>query len=156
AGACFDPLTRFQYTDAQVYLPDNVLTKVDRLSMAHSLEVRVPLLATRVLEFAFSLPGRLKAPGLRPKWLLRQAMAGLLPPETVAMRKKGFNAPLPRWLRGVYRPLVREYLRRDVVERQGYFRFDEVNTIVDRHLGGAAEHAREIWILLLFTMWAEQ
>jgi asparagine synthase (glutamine-hydrolysing) len=156
AGACFDPLTRFQYTDAHVYLPDDVLTKVDRLSMAHSLEVRVPLLATRVLEFAFSLPGRLKSPGLRPKWLLRQAMAGLLPPETVAMRKKGFNAPLPQWLRGVYRPLVREYLSRDVLERQGYLQFDAVNTIVNRHLGGGAEHAREIWILLLFTMWAEQ
>ncbi|MER7005334.1 asparagine synthase (glutamine-hydrolyzing) [Dactylosporangium sp. NPDC000555] len=156
AGAGFDPLTRFQYTDAHVYLPDDVLTKVDRLSMAHSLEVRVPLLATPVLEFAFSLPGRLKLPGLRPKWLLRRAMAGLLPPEIVAMRKKGFNAPLPRWLRGVYRPLLREYLSRDVLQRQGYFRFDEVNGIVEEHLSGTAEHARELWILLLFTMWAEQ
>src|SRR6266511_648710 len=156
ASASFDPLTRFQYTDAHVYLPDDVLTKVDRLSMTHSLEVRVPLLATPLLEFAFSLPGRLKSPGLRPKWLLRQAMAGLLPPETVAMRKKGFNAPLPRWLRGVYRPLVREYLSREILQRQGYFRFDEVDAIVDRHLRGTAEHAREIWILLLFTMWAEQ
>ncbi|GGM43128.1 asparagine synthase (glutamine-hydrolyzing) [Dactylosporangium sucinum] len=156
AGAGFDQLTRFQYTDAQVYLPDDVLTKVDRLSMAHSLEVRVPLLATSMIEFAFSLPGRLKSPGLRPKLLLRQTMADLLPPEIIAMRKKGFNAPLPRWLRGVFKPLLREYLSRDVVQRQGYLQFDEVDAIVNRHLSGTAEHAREIWILLLFTMWAEQ
>ncbi|WP_432993874.1 asparagine synthase (glutamine-hydrolyzing) [Dactylosporangium sp. CA-233914] len=156
AGAGFDPLTRFQYTDAHVYLPDDVLTKVDRVSMAHALEVRVPLLATPVLEFAFSLPGRLKLPGLRPKWLLRRAMTGVLPPRTLAMRKKGFNAPLPRWLRGVFRPLVREYLSRDVVRRQGYLRFDAVDALVERHLSGAAEHARELWILLLFAMWAEQ
>jgi asparagine synthase (glutamine-hydrolysing) len=156
AGAGFDRLTRFQYTDAHVYLPDDVLTKVDRVSMAHSLEVRVPLLATPMLEFAFSLPGRMKFPGRQPKWLLRQAMAGLLPPQTLAMGKKGFNAPLPRWLRGVYRPLVREYLGRDILRRQGYLSFDAVNEIVERHLSGVAEHAREIWILLLFTMWAEQ
>ncbi|MER7274800.1 asparagine synthase (glutamine-hydrolyzing) [Dactylosporangium sp. NPDC000244] len=156
AGAGFDRLTRFQYTDAHVYLPDDVLTKVDRVSMAHSLEVRVPLLATPMLEFAFSLPGRMKLPGRQPKWLLRQAMAGLLPPQTLAMGKKGFNAPLPRWLRGVYRPLVGDYLSRDVLRRQGYLRFDAVNEIVERHLSGVAEHAREIWILLLFTMWAEQ
>ncbi|GAA0714717.1 asparagine synthase (glutamine-hydrolyzing) [Dactylosporangium roseum] len=156
AGAGFDELTRFQYTDTHVYLPDDVLAKVDRLSMAHSLEVRVPLLDTAVVEFAFGLPGRLKLPGPRPKWLLRRAMSGILPPEIVAMRKKGFNAPLPRWLRGVYRPLVQEYLSREVLARQGYLRFDEVRAIVDRHLSGQAEHAREIWILLLFTMWAEQ
>ncbi|WP_432827392.1 asparagine synthase (glutamine-hydrolyzing) [Dactylosporangium sp. CA-092794] len=155
-GAGFDRLTRFQYTDAHVYLPDDVLAKVDRVSMAHSLEVRVPLLATPLLEFAFSLPGRLKLPGRQPKWLLRRAMAGLLPPQTLAMSKQGFNAPLPRWLRGPFRPLVREYLGRDVLQRQGYLRFDAVNEMVERHLGGAAEHAREIWILLLFTMWAEQ
>ncbi|GAA4244452.1 asparagine synthase (glutamine-hydrolyzing) [Dactylosporangium darangshiense] len=156
AGAGFDRLTRFQYTDAHVYLPDDVLTKVDRVSMAHSLEVRVPLLATSMIEFAFSLPGSMKLPGRQPKWLLRQAMAGLLPPRTLAMGKKGFNAPLPHWLRGEFRPLVREYLSRDVLRRQGYLRFDPVNEIVERHLSGAAEHAREIWILLLFTMWAEQ
>ncbi|MEV6932543.1 asparagine synthase (glutamine-hydrolyzing) [Dactylosporangium sp. NPDC051485] len=156
AGAPFDRLTRFQYTDTHVYLPDDVLTKVDRVSMAHSLEVRVPLLATPMLEFAFSLPDRLKFPGRQPKWLLRQAMAGLLPPPTLAMGKKGFNAPLPHWLRGEFQPLVREYLSRDILRRQGYLRFEAVNEIVERHLGGAAEHAREIWILLLFTMWAEQ
>jgi asparagine synthase (glutamine-hydrolysing) len=155
-GAQFDPLTRFQYTDVNVYLAEDVLAKVDRLSMAHSLEVRVPLLATPIIEFAFSLHGQLKMPGYRPKHLLRQAMAGILPPEITATRKKGFNAPLPRWLKHVFRPLVSEYLGREMLQRQGYFRFDEVDKIVRRHMNGTAEHSREIWILLMFSIWADQ
>jgi asparagine synthase (glutamine-hydrolysing) len=155
-GASFDPLTRFQYTDFNVYLAEDVLAKIDRLSMAHSLEVRVPLLATPIIEFAFSLRGQLKMPGYRPKQLLRQAMAGVLPPEITSMRKKGFNAPLSRWLKQVFRPLVDEYLSRETLQRQGYFRFDQVNKIVTRHMNGTAEHSREIWILLMFSLWAEQ
>lgn len=152
----YDALNRFLYTDANVYLPDDVLAKVDRLSMANSLEVRVPMLATPVAEFAFSLPGRLKMPGYQPKRLLRRTMADLLPGRTVTMPKKGFNAPLPRWLRETFRPLVQEYLSRDVVERQGYFRFEEVDRLVRSHMAGAAEHSREIWVLLMFSMWADR
>jgi asparagine synthase (glutamine-hydrolysing) len=152
----FDPLTRFQYTDAHVYLPDDVLVKVDRLSMAHALEVRVPLLATPIVEFAFSLPGRLKMPGYQPKRLLRRTMADVLPERTISTGKRGFNAPLPRWLRGVFRPLLDEYLSREVLQRQGYFQVEEVERLVRGHLAGAAEHSRELWILLMFSMWAER
>jgi asparagine synthase (glutamine-hydrolysing) len=155
AGQVFDPLTRFQYTDTKVYLADDVLVKVDRASMAHSLEVRVPLLATPVVEFAFSLPGRLKMPGYQPKRLLRLAMADVLPREIVGMRKKGFNAPLARWLRGAFRPLVDEYLSRDVLRRQGYLQFEAVDKLVRRHMCGAAEHSRELWAVLMFSIWAE-
>jgi asparagine synthase (glutamine-hydrolysing) len=156
AGANFDALTRFQYTDANVYLVDDVLTKADRISMAHSLEVRVPLLATSLVEFAFSLPGRLKMPGYQTKPLLRGAMADALPAGTTTMSKKGFNAPLPRWLAGPFRPLVRDYLSRDVLRRQGFLRFEAVDTLVRRHMDGVAEYGREIWTLLMFTLWAEQ
>jgi asparagine synthase (glutamine-hydrolysing) len=114
------------------------------------------LLATPIIEFAFSLHGQLKMPGYRPKQLLRQAMADILPPEITRMRKKGFNAPLPRWLKQVFRPLVGEYLSKEMLQRQGYFRFDQVDKIVKRHMSGAAEHSREIWILLMFSMWADQ
>jgi asparagine synthase (glutamine-hydrolysing) len=156
AGAGFDELTRFQYTDANVYLVEDVLAKMDRLSMAHSMEVRVPLLATPVTEFAFSLSGQLKMPGYQPKRLLRDAMADALPAKIATMRKKGFNAPLPRWLTGEFRPLVEEYLSRDVLHRQGYLQFDEVNKLVTRHMEHRAEHSREIWILLMFSLWAEE
>ncbi len=155
AGADFDALTRFQYTDANVYLVDDVLAKADRVSMAHSLEVRVPLLATPMIEFAFSLPGRLKMPGYQTKWLFRRAMADALPRTISTMGKKGFNAPLPRWLAGPFRPLVDEYLSRDVVRRQGLLQFDRVNTLVRRHMDGVAEHGREIWTLLMLTLWAD-
>jgi asparagine synthase (glutamine-hydrolysing) len=156
AGTNFDALTRLQYTDTNVYLVDDVLTKADRVSMAHSLEVRVPLLATSLVEFAFSLPGRLKMPGYQTKRLLRGAMADALPAGTATMGKKGFNAPLPRWLAGPFRPLVREYLGRDVLRRQGFFRSEQVDRLVRRHLDGVADHGREIWTLLVFTLWAEQ
>jgi asparagine synthase (glutamine-hydrolysing) len=156
AATTFDALTRFQYTDTNVYLVDDVLTKADRISMAHSLEVRVPLLATSLVEFAFSLPGRLKMPGYQTKPLLRGAMADALPPGIARIGKKGFNAPLARWLTGPLRPLVREYLSRDVLRRQGFLRYEAVDALVRRHLDGVAEHGREIWTLLVFTLWAEQ
>jgi asparagine synthase (glutamine-hydrolysing) len=155
AGADFDALTRFQYTDANVYLVDDVLTKADRVSMAHSLEVRVPLLATSMIEFAFSLPGRLKMPGYQTKRLLRHAMADALPAKISTMGKRGFNAPLPRWLAGPFRPLVDEYLSKDVLRRQGFLQFEQVNKLVNRHMDGVAEHGREIWTLLMFSLWAE-
>jgi asparagine synthase (glutamine-hydrolysing) len=156
AGAGFDPLTRFQYTDTQVYLADDVLPKVDRASMAHSLEVRVPLLATPVVEYAFSLPGQVKMPGYQPKQLMREAMAGLLPPEIVRGRKKGFNAPLAGWLRTCLQPLVDDYLSPDTVRRQGYLRADEVTRLVRRHADGVADHSRELWAVLVLSMWAER
>jgi asparagine synthase (glutamine-hydrolysing) len=156
AGAAFDPLTRFQFTDANVYLVDNVLTKIDRLSMAHSLEVRVPMLSTALVEFAFSLPGRVKMPGYQTKWLLRRTMADALPSRIVSMHKRGFNAPLPRWLTDTFRPLVDEYLSADVLRRQGFFQPDEVRRWIARHMARGGEHSREIWILLMFSMWVEE
>ena len=156
AARSFDPLTRRQYTDVNVYLVDDVLTKIDRLSMAHSLEARVPMLATSLAEFAFSLPSSVKMPGLQPKRLLRDAMKGSLPASTLSMGKKGFNAPLPRWLTEQFRPLVDEYLSHEVLRRQGYFQPDEVSAWVKQHMNGGAENSRELWILLMFSLWVEE
>lgn len=154
--AAFDELTRYQYTDANVYLPDDVLVKVDRLSMATALEVRVPLLATDLVEFAFSLPGRVKMPGLQPKRFIRRALRGMLPDSTLNAPKRGFNAPLPHWLCGPLRPLINQYLDRSTVRRQGFFQFDEVDRLVRAHLRGAAEHSRQIWTMLMLSIWADQ
>ncbi|MDI1460667.1 asparagine synthase (glutamine-hydrolyzing) [Catellatospora sp. KI3] len=156
AGRSFDRLTGHQYTDANVYLAEDVLAKTDRTSMAHSLEVRVPLLSTPLMEYAFSLRGSVKMPGYQPKRLLREAMRHALPPSVLTMGKKGFNAPMPRWLTGPLRPLLDEYLSRDVLRRQGYLQPDEVARWVGRHLDGTAEHGRELWILLMFSMWVEE
>jgi asparagine synthase (glutamine-hydrolysing) len=156
AGAQFDPLTRFQYTDANVYLVGDVLTKIDRLSMAHSLEVRVPLLTTPLMEFAFSLSGRLKMPRYQTKRLLRRSMAKALPHTIAQGRKRGFNAPMPHWLTEAFRPLVDEYLSKEVLRRQGYLRFEEVDYWVNRHMSRTGEHSREIWSMLMFSLWVEE
>lgn len=151
-----DPISRFQYADTKVYLPDDNLVRVDRMSMAHSLEVRVPLLDHRVVEFAFRLPGRLKMPGLRLKHFLRETMRPILPAEILDRRKRGFNVPMSRWLKHELRPLVDTYLAPGTIQRQGYFQPGAVLQLVHEHMAGRADYSRNIWALLLFNLWVEQ
>jgi asparagine synthase (glutamine-hydrolysing) len=150
-----DPLNRFLYVDTKVYLPDDILVKVDRMSMAHSLEVRVPLLDHRVVEFMFGLPGAVKMPGLELKHLLKQTMRGILPEEVLRKRKAGFNVPIPAWLKQDLRPLVEEYLAPARVRRQGFFRPETISRLVSDHMAGRADYSRNIWALLLFGLWLD-
>jgi asparagine synthase (glutamine-hydrolysing) len=150
-----DELSRFQYADAKVYLPDDILVKVDRMSMAHSLEVRVPLLDYRLVEFAFRLPESLKMPGLKLKYFLRQTMRGILPAAILNKRKGGFNVPMTRWLKTELRPLVDVYLSPETVRRQGYFRLEVVARLIADHMAGRADYSRNLWALLNFTLWHE-
>lgn len=152
----FEDITRFQYTDTMVYLIDNNLTKVDRISMAHSLEVRVPLLDTDVVEFAFSLPDRLKMPGMKLKHFLKESTRDMLPEEIVNRPKKGFNVPMPRWLKEDLRPVVDHYLSPEMVSRQGYFHPHTVQHLVQSHMNGKADYSRNIWALLMFNVWVEK
>ena len=151
-----DALNRFLYTDTKVYLADDILTKVDRMSMAHSLEVRVPLLDHRVVEFMFRLPGHLKMPGLGLKHLLKQTMRGILPEETLRKRKAGFSVPLAAWLKRELRPLVEEYLSPSRIRRDGFFRPETTSRLVTDHMAGRADYSRNIWALLLFGLWLER
>ena len=151
-----DALNRFLYVDTKVSLADDILVKVDRMSMAHSLEVRVPLLDHRVAEFAFGLPGRMKMPGLALKHLLKETMRGLVPDAVLKKRKAGFNVPLPAWLKRDLKPLVDEYLSPSRVQREGFFRPQTVSRLVGDHLAGRADYSRNIWALLLFGLWLEQ
>ncbi len=151
-----DPLSRWQYADTRVSLPDDMLTKVDRMSMAHSLEARVPLLDVRLVEFAFRLPGDLKMPGLKLKHFLRAAVREKLPPEILSQPKRGFNAPMNRWLKTDLRPLVDAYLAPDVIRRQGVFQPDVVARLVADHQAGRADYSRNLWALLMFVLWRDQ
>src|SRR5437667_445283 len=151
-----DPLNRFLYADTRVYLPDDILVKVDRMSMAHSLEVRVPLLDHRVVEFMFRLPGVLKMPGLALKHVLKRTMRGLLPDETLRKRKGGFNVPMSAWLKQQLRPLVDEYLSPARVRRDGFFRPETTSRLVVEPMTGRADYSRNLWALLLFGVWLEQ
>lgn len=152
----FEEITRFQYTDTMVYLIDNNLTKVDRMSMAHSLEVRVPLLDTDIVEFAFRLPDQLKMPGMKLKHFLKESTKGMLPEEIVNRPKKGFNVPMPRWLKEGLKPVVDHYLSTQTVSKQGYFNPDTVQHLVNTHMNGNADYSRNIWALLMFNVWVEK
>jgi asparagine synthase (glutamine-hydrolysing) len=154
AGA--EPLARMQDVDLGIYLVDDLLVKTDRLSMAHSLELRVPFLDQRVAEFALALPTRLKVRGLAKKRLLRQALAPLLPREVVRGRKQGFSIPIAAWLRGPLEPFAREVLSAATLERQGCFDAGVVTPLLDRHCSGREDLSRQLWGLMAFTLWFDR
>ncbi|HET6999078.1 MAG TPA: asparagine synthase (glutamine-hydrolyzing) [Solirubrobacterales bacterium] len=154
AGA--ESLARMQDVDLGIYLVDDLLVKTDRLSMAHSLELRVPFLDQRVAEFAMALPTRLKVRGLAKKRLLRQALAPLLPKEVVRGRKQGFSIPLAAWLRGPLEPFAREVLSAATLERQGCLDPATVAPLLDRHCSGREDLSRQLWGLMAFTLWFDR
>ena len=149
------PLNRFLYTDTKAYLADDILVKVDRMSMAHSLEVRVPLLDHRVVEYMFRLPGHLKMPGLKSKSFLKKTMRDKLPRRILTRRKGGFNVPIPVWLKHELRPLVMEYLSPMRIKNQGVFNPETMRRIVTEHMAGVADYSRNIWAVLVFNLWYE-
>jgi asparagine synthase (glutamine-hydrolysing) len=146
------PIERMAYADLRLGLPEDMLTKVDRASMAHGLEVRVPFLDPELAAFVWALPTRLKLRGVGTKWLLRRALEGILPPSTLTRRKQGFGVPIGRWLRedsASWRPLLLG--SRAVAE--GYLRAAPVETIVERHLSARQELGHQVWALLVLEVW---
>jgi asparagine synthase (glutamine-hydrolysing) len=151
-----DELARLQDVDLGIYLVDDLLVKTDRASMAHSLEARVPYLDTVVTNMALALPTRHKVRGLSKKVLLRKAAAPLLPGEIVNGKKRGFSIPAAAWLRGELEPFARDTLSPQMLERQGYFRPDVVQRLLDEHVEGREDRSRQLWGLLAFTLWHQQ
>jgi asparagine synthase (glutamine-hydrolysing) len=150
------PLARMQDVDLGTYLVDDLLVKTDRLSMAHSLELRVPFLDQQVAEFAFSLPTRMKVRGFAKKRLLRRALEPLLPKEIVHGRKQGFSIPIASWLRGPLEPFAREVLAPGALERQGLLDPAAVGPVLDRHVAGQEDLSRQIWGLMALTLWFDR
>jgi asparagine synthase (glutamine-hydrolysing) len=151
-----EPLARLQDVDLGTYLVDDLLVKTDRASMAHSLEARVPYLDTVVTNLALALPTRHKVRGLAKKVLLRKAAGPLLPREIVHGRKRGFSIPAAAWLRGELEPFARETLSAGVLRRQGFFRPEAVERLLNDHLAGREDLSRQLWGLLAFTLWHER
>jgi asparagine synthase (glutamine-hydrolysing) len=149
-------LARLQDVDFGVYLADDLLVKTDRVSMAHSLEARVPFLDPLVTNLAFALPTRLKVRGLAKKILLRKAVEPLLPHEIVHGRKRGFSIPAAAWLRGELEPFARETLSAESLRRQGFFQPEPVARLLDEHVAGREDWSRQLWGLLSFTLWFER
>ena len=144
-----------QSLDTQLYLAEDILTKVDRASMAVSLEVRAPYLDPRVAEFAASLPSRYKLHGYTSKYILKRAAKGLVPAFVARRGKKGFGVPFAKWLKAELRPLARDLLSTERLRRSGLFNSDYVARLQDEHERGIANHRKLLWTLLTFELWRE-
>jgi asparagine synthase (glutamine-hydrolysing) len=145
-----DPLALVQYLDLQTYLVGDINTKVDRASMAHSLEVREPLMDHPLVEWLASLPSDLKVRGAQGKYLLKSAMEPYLSKDVLYRPKMGFSVPLARWFRGPLRERVRESLLGERMLGTGYFNADYLKEIFDRHDAGIRDYSSAIWALLMF------
>ena len=150
-----DLVTRMQSVDTRLYLAEDILTKVDRASMAVSLEVRAPFLDPRVAEFAASLPCNYKLRGQKTKYILKKAVRDLLPPFVTKRGKKGFGVPVAEWLKEKLRPLARDLLSPERVRRAGVFNAHYVARLLDEHERGVANHRKLLWTLLMFELWHE-
>ena len=150
-----DALNRQLYADLMIYLADDILVKVDRMSMATSLETRAPFLDVDVMELAFSMPGHLKIRNGARKYVLKQAMRGILPDRILHRKKEGFSIPLKNWLRRELQPLMRELLSPERVARRGLFEPAEVTALVEAHVAGRENHAHTLFPLMVFERWAD-
>ena len=150
-----DVLNRQFYADLSLYLADDILVKVDRMSMATSLETRAPFLDRDVMELAFSMPGDFKIRGGERKWILKRAMAGILPDTILNRKKEGFSIPMKNWLRRDLEPLMRSLLAPERVAARGLFEPAEVSRLVDDHVAGRENYAHTLFPLMVFERWCD-
>jgi len=146
-------LNQFFAVDIRTFLPDDNLAKVDRMTMAHALEARVPFLDHNLVEFALKIPSCFKVKGLSTKILLRKAFSDILPSRILKGRKKGFTIPGPGWLKSCERDFVLDILSNERIKKAGFFKEGYVNKILDDHFSGRRDNNRVIFSLLSFTLW---
>ncbi|WP_422926980.1 asparagine synthase (glutamine-hydrolyzing) [Singulisphaera sp. PoT] len=151
-----DPMSRSLAMYQDTYLPEDILSKVDRASMACGLEVRAPFLDATLVDSIQSMPIGFKYGRGQTKRLLKRAATGRVPAAILARRKKGFGIPVARWLRGPLAPLLDSLLARERLERQGLFRPDEVSRRVLEHQQGVRDHRKPLWTLLMFQLWYDR
>jgi asparagine synthase (glutamine-hydrolysing) len=150
-----DTLNRLLHVDSAVFLPDDLMIKNDRMTMAHSLEARVPFTDPELAEFMARVPARVKLPGLSKKRVMRRALAGLLPPGILRRPKVGLEMPYSRWLAHELEDVLLDYCGPDRVAAAGLFRPEAVAALIDEHRSRRYDHGRPLWALLNFMMWHE-
>jgi asparagine synthase (glutamine-hydrolysing) len=150
------PLSRSLYVDLKSYLVDNCLVKVDRMTMATSLEARVPLLDKELVELAFQVPDELKVKNGKTKVLLKKVAARHLPRECVYRAKEGFSIPIKNWLGTKLRPLMESLLEEHKIRTQGLFRPSAVARMKREHISGSANHSHVLWSLMVFQAWHDR
>ncbi len=149
-------LDRISYVDLHSFLPFNLLRYSDRMSMAHSLEIRVPFTDQKLVEFSASLPWEMKLKGLRTKYILRRATEGLVPAMARTRPKLGLNPPIGLWLKNKLVPLLKEYLSPEKIRQRGYFRPDAVQSLIEEHQNGRRDYSPHLWALIVFEEWHRQ
>ena len=152
-AARFEGVGQQQYVDIKTYLVDDILTKVDRMSMAASLEARVPLLDHRIVEFAVNLPPKMKIHRGNTKIILRRTMKNILPKSVLKKPKQGFSIPIKHWLQTSLQPLMMDLLSPDCIQRRGYFDPCTVAGWVTEHIENRANHSHRLWALMVLELW---
>ncbi|MFL6282795.1 MAG: asparagine synthase (glutamine-hydrolyzing) [Pyrinomonadaceae bacterium] len=148
-----EPLDALLYLDSKTYLPGDILTKVDRMSMAASLEARTPLLDQNLIELVGRIPARFKMRGLETKHLFKRAIAGLVPEEILHRPKQGFGVPIQQWINQELRVRMRETLSDSRARSRGYTDGAYVSLLLDEHERGRRDHAMELWSLFMLELW---
>jgi asparagine synthase (glutamine-hydrolysing) len=146
-------IEQMQFLDMNFYMAEDILTKVDRASMAVSLETRAPFLDPRVAQFAASLPLEYKLKGSQGKYILKRAAEPLLPKEILQRPKKGFGIPIADWLKGRLNSVMHDLLAPERLKNQGLFDAEFVRKLIKEHETGAASHHKQLWTLLVFQLW---
>ena len=150
-----DPVNQMLYLDTMLYLPGHNLNYTDKMSMAASVEVRVPFLDNDVVDFAATLPPEMKIKRFTGKYILRQAMKDILPPDVLHRRKAGFTAPIRSWLGNELRDMVNTLLAPERLQARGIFAPHEVHQLINRHRNGQEDYSYQIWALLTLELWMQ-
>jgi asparagine synthase (glutamine-hydrolysing) len=148
-----DPLDPLLYLDSKTYLPGDILTKVDRMSMAVSLESRAPLLDHKLIEFVATIPASLKLKGLETKHIFKRAVRGLVPDEILDRPKQGFGMPIQQWINQELRDYIRDTLLERRTRERGYFNQRYIDLLFDEHRRHRRDHSPQLWALFMLELW---
>ena len=151
-----DQMTLLQYLDMRLYLQEAILVKVDRASMACSLEVRAPFLDHELVEFVMGLPSRLKLKRLTTKYILKKAVKNLLPEDVVNRPKKGFGVPIAKWVKGPLKELFSDFLSPGRIRSEGFLNAEFVDKLLRDHLRGKRDNRKQLWTLLVWELWVDR
>jgi asparagine synthase (glutamine-hydrolysing) len=151
-----DKTTLLQYLDLKLYLQDDILVKVDRASMACSLEVRAPFLDYELVEFVMNLPSSLKLRRFTSKYLLKKVMKDFLPKELIERKKKGFGIPIAKWVKGPLRELFGDLLSYGKIKKEGLFNPSYVSSLLQEHLAIKKDNRKQLWTLLVWELWVDR
>jgi asparagine synthase (glutamine-hydrolysing) len=150
---CEDRITKLQYLDMRLYLQEAILVKVDRASMASSLEVRAPFLDHELVEFVMSLPSKLKLRGFTSKYILKKAMKNWLPEKVINRPKKGFGVPIAKWVKGELKELFEDLLSFNRIKREGFLDPNYITRLLQDHLLNKKDNRKQLWTLLVWELW---